>query len=243
MLIQQTTTFIGPAPALLMYQGSITQAAEHGVILFYHGFTVSKEIQVKELTSLAEQGFLAIGLDLVGHGARRYPDFEARFASQNPHQGLNMSRLIRETAEEVPVILDTLISQGWLYWPKVGIGGISMGGYVTYKAITLEPRLKVAACIVASPDWQFDAAESPSQHLEKFDKVKLLSQNAAHDEHVPPHYARQFHQRLADHFPDAAHRFTYLEYPHSGHMMREEDWAVCWDKTVAWFKRHLIDME
>jgi hypothetical protein len=31
-----------------------------------------------------------------------------------------------------------------------------------------------------------------------------------------------------------------VEYPDSGHFMREQDWNDLWARTVQWFERHLL---
>ncbi len=78
-----------------------------------------------------------------------------------------------------------------------------MGGYITYKAVTLEPRLRAAVCIVASPEWLPGVLEnftegSPHLQLERFDRIRLLSQTAGRDKVVPSRYMRAFHERLSD---------------------------------------------
>src|ERR1700733_7778152 len=74
-----TTARVAGVPALLRYRESPQAAAGHGTVLFYHGFGGTKERPEAYLTALAEAGFLAVSLDAVGHGERRYPDFEVIF--------------------------------------------------------------------------------------------------------------------------------------------------------------------
>ncbi|MBI2265239.1 MAG: hypothetical protein HYU64_08710 [Armatimonadetes bacterium] len=74
---------LGLAPALLVYKENLEKAAIKGTILFYHGLSAAKETNLKELRSLADAGFLAVGLDNIGHGERRYSDFERRFSTMN----------------------------------------------------------------------------------------------------------------------------------------------------------------
>ncbi len=237
-MIHQTTTQLGPTPALIMYQDSLTKAAEQGTILFFHGLAASKEAQVKELTNLAEHGFLVIGLDNVGHGARRYADFESRFSRANPNLEADFLRAVLETAQEVPLIIDALAAEKLTRPNKMGIAGISMGGFITYTAISLEPRLNVAASILGSPEWQHDLPESPHHYRHKFNHIRLISQNASLDVDVPAKYARRFHRKLESTYDDYNQRLAYFEYPHSEHTMTESDWAACWGRTVKWFKHH-----
>jgi hypothetical protein len=68
---------------------------------------------------LADAGFLAIGIDIVGHGERRYPDFEQRFPGHDqPHAydpaiEANFLSDVLSTAQEVPAIIDDLLARGW----------------------------------------------------------------------------------------------------------------------------------
>ncbi len=238
-MVHQTRT-LGGAPALLVYDGSPGEAARKGCILFFHGLSVSKEVNRQELEVLARHGFLAVGIDNVGHGERRYADFETRLARENPDFRRNFLSAVRDTAAEVPAILDALAAEGLLTAGKIGIVGISMGGYITYTAIPQEPRLQAAVAILGSPRWSLDWPEMPAHHLDRFAEIKLLSQTAGLDESVPPERARAFHEQLRAMYNDDGARFEYVEYPHSPHFMREEDWAVCWGRTVAWFQRHLV---
>ncbi len=59
------------APALALFRGSPEDRAKLGTILFYHGFGQSKEDYRAVLSQFAEAGFLAVGIDGVGHGERR----------------------------------------------------------------------------------------------------------------------------------------------------------------------------
>ena len=51
-----------------------TDSTPRPVVLFYHGLHSTKETHRKELESLATRGFLAVGVDAVGHGERRIED-------------------------------------------------------------------------------------------------------------------------------------------------------------------------
>src|SRR5215217_5002203 len=81
-------------------------------VLVYHGLGADKEIQRKELVTLAEAGFLAVGIDAAGHGERRLPDFEARFAGPWEEVEPLFLSLVTETVAEVPAVLDALVATG-----------------------------------------------------------------------------------------------------------------------------------
>jgi uncharacterized protein len=81
---------LASAPALVLFRGPAEDRARQGTILFYHGFGGSKETYVMVLSRLAEAGFLAVGVDGIGHGERRYPDFDERFPPFEPRLMGNM---------------------------------------------------------------------------------------------------------------------------------------------------------
>jgi len=142
-LTQEVTT-IASVPALLFFRDAIQPCAEQGTMLFYHGFGGSKEKVVAHLASLAEAGFLAIGLDAVGHGQRRFPHFaemfnDERWAGEPEATEADYLAIVRQTAGEVPLIIDELYSRGWARPKRLGMGGVSMGGEITYAAIIGDP--------------------------------------------------------------------------------------------------------
>jgi dienelactone hydrolase len=158
-----TSASIGGVPALLRYRGTPELAAERGTVLLYHGFGGTKERVDVYLAALAEAGFLGVGLDAVGHGERRYPDFETTFDSERwdthfEETESDFLKLIDETAAEVPSVIDDLIARGWARADRVGIGGRSLGGNISYAAVLADDRVRAAVSIVGSPEWTLPRA-------------------------------------------------------------------------------------
>src|SRR5579872_5261820 len=107
----RTTARVADVPALLRCQESPEEAAGQGTVLFYHGFGGTKERPEAYLNALAEAGFLAVSLDAVGHGERRYPDFEVIFDNERwdtefEEVETHFLQLLDDTAAEVPAIVD-----------------------------------------------------------------------------------------------------------------------------------------
>lgn len=239
MTLHHQTTEIAGVPAIVVHRGEAEISAAHGTVLFHHGLSARKETNVAELESLADRGFLAVGLDAVGHGARRFDDFEQRFASTNPELEENFLGAVLETARETPDLVDALIHDWHGHEDRIGVSGISMGGFVSYAALLEEPRLAVAAPVLGSPRWKLPWDESPHHHLEGFWPRAILSQNAGRDRSVPPESARAFHEALAPYYEEALHLQLYVEYPESEHFMAEGDWKVLWSRVLDWFSIHL----
>lgn len=147
--------------------------------------------------------------------------------------------MVKETADETPLVIDALVEMGLADPDKIGISGISMGGYITYSAVLRDKRIKAAMPILGSPKWRSGIAESPHKHARKFFPVALLSQNAGKDESVPPRFAREFHGTLMSHYKKSPERLCYREYPNSGHFMQEDEWNELWENVLDWTDRFI----
>lgn len=225
-------------PVLIVYD-DLEKAAKKGCVLFFHGLTSSKEEHISELYNIAEDGYVAVGVDNYGHGKRKLKNFEKIFTDENPNIERDFLDAVMNTASDVPILIDELKKHKYIKTDNIGIAGVSMGGYITYTAITVEPRVKVAAAIIGSPRYKLDMKESPHNNIGKFSHVKLLSQNASKDTVVLAEFARKFHEELKDKYADYEQRFEYIEYPNSEHMMELEDWELSIKNLRDWFKKHL----
>lgn len=240
MEIQELRLHLSGVPAWLLFADSPVEAAARGTVLFYHGFTACKDVQGKELASLAQRGFLAVGLDNVGHGERRYANFDKHFSFITPNALKNFIAAVRETALEVPEVIDALLRQGLVHPDKIGVSGISMGGYIAYGAVLADSRIRASAPILGSPKWGSMHKDSPHFFPHKFYPAALLSQNAGDDQNVPPHFARDFHKSLEPYYAEDRERLVYLEYPGVGHFMPEHEWSVLWENVLRWFEKFLV---
>ncbi|CAN5859732.1 hypothetical protein BH23GEM5_BH23GEM5_16540 [soil metagenome] len=116
----------------------------------------------------------------------------------------------------------------------VAIAGISMGGYVVYRAAVVEPRIRAAEAILGSPEWP--RGDSPHRYPEALAGTALLSITAERDENVPPAAARALHRMLGTAFPAAEQR--YLELPGEPHLMSAGAWATTMDEMLSWLQEH-----
>jgi uncharacterized protein len=228
---------LASVPALALFCDTAEQRARQGTILFYHGFGTPKETYVSVLQQLAEAGFLAIGVDAVGHGERRYPDFAARFPPfelsfmGNLQLEAAFLSLVRATVQEIPSLLDVLLERGWAHPGRIGIAGHSMGGFVTYASVVTDPRIQVAAAVSGSPRWKLPWPDSPHLHLDRFFPTALLSQIAANNTQVLPDGAQELHASLAPYYAQAPERLRLIEYPDATHALSEQVWI----EVVRWF--------
>lgn len=196
-------------------------------VLFYHGLHSDKETHRKELESLAQRGFLALGVDTVGHGQRRMPDL-AGYLERGPLRS-QVEKLIRPSLEEVPLLLDFLEAQG--YGP-FALMGVSMGAMLAYAAPQRDSRLRAVVAVLGDPDWC-----QPYDRPQAYRSVAMLAWNAGQDSQVPPGPARGWLEYLRDQFPEGD--FAYQEYAESDHFMRPEDWEQGWKHSLDWLSRFL----
>ncbi|MFN8611125.1 MAG: alpha/beta hydrolase family protein [Vulcanimicrobiota bacterium] len=198
-------------------------------VLFYHGLHTDKETHRRELESLAQRGFLALGVDAAGHGGRRMPDLSG-FIKRGPLLQ-QVAKLLRPSLAEIPLLLDFLEAEG--YGP-FGLCGISFGGLLGYAAPTYDIRLRAVAAILADPSWCH-----PYEHVGAYEKVSLLAWNGGRDQHVSAEPARHFLAHLQAAFPQGHYEFH--EYAESDHFMRPQDWEQGWARTLSWFEQSLVN--
>ena len=234
-IVNSQCLMIGDIPIRLIYKNTMETASRNGAVLFYHGLGASKDKQMKELEDLASLGFLAVGIDNVGHGDRKFDDFEERFSETNTGRVNNIISAVRETAAEINLLINGLLDKKMVINSKIGIVGISMGAFIAYAIPMLDDRPKTMVAILGSPTLE-GVSISSSNEIEKFHNLSLLSMNAGKDRVVPPEQTRELHLKLKEFYPDYNSRFKYIEYPDSGHFMEEDDWNKCWNKCLEWFK-------
>jgi len=235
MTINVWTRTIGEASVLLTRRADMA-GRPLPLVLWFHGFGVGKEVHETELARVASLGFLAAGVDAVGHGARRLPDLDARIAAPREEARATMLALAEATALEVPLLVRALASEGLADPTHVAVVGISMGGYLVYRALLVEPSIRAAIAILGSPEWPDD--DSPHQHPELARRTALLSITAERDASVPPDAARRFHESITA-LGIGEERARYLELADAEHLMSAEQWSTAIDATMDWLARHL----
>lgn len=205
-------------------------------VLWFHGFGVDSEVHRPELQALAEAGFLAVGVDAAGHGRRRLPDLQERIDQPNAQALRTMIALAEQTAAEIPSVVRVLADEGTADPGRVALAGVSMGGYVVYRALLEAMEVRAAVSILGSPEWP--EGDSPHRHLDAFRRTALLSITGERDENVPPAAARELHRRLAEQNPPSVHR--YVEIPGAPHLMDGAQWATVTDEMPRWLETHVL---
>jgi hypothetical protein len=214
-------------------------------VLVLHGLGANADTQRGELNALATWGLSAVGVDAPHHGARRDGWLDDMERLGPPESHARLLHAIREAAHDVSRVIDHVAAEG--HWP-IGLAGISFGAYTALLVAANDSRVQATVSILGSPDWT--PREGPIT-----DEIRWLMQyapvhrpwdcarhplfliNAGRDGVVPPHWARDFAQRIWQWHPGL--HVEHFEYPESDHMMRQEDWDDAWRRALGFLRRTL----
>jgi dienelactone hydrolase len=226
----------GPAP-----HAGRTAGDRPPIVLWFHGFRADAAANATELAAIAADGYLAVGVDAVDHGARRADDLDARMATTPGGARAVMLALAAATTAELPALVAALGARGLGDPRRVGIVGVSMGGYLAYRAARALPGVRAVVAVLGSPEWGAPGSpgpDSPHAAPHAFRDVALLSITAERDASVPPEAARRFHAELAAGHP-APERARYLELPGAEHLVSAGEWDRAMTETREWLRAHL----
>lgn len=230
--------FIGSTPVMLVYKDSMRQAAEKGTVLFFHGLLSDKMGSEKELRSLADNGYLAVSVDNYGHGDRKAEDFNIKFNFHNPDFEKNFIDAVNKTAYDASILTDKLFEYGLANKGRLGVTGISMGGFITYKIMSQDNRFNAGCPISGSPIWE-GFPESPHLKAQNFYPAALLAQHGEKDTKVPAEGDRLFNKILKHYYKNTPENLAYIEFKGEGHILSGNDWYYLWENVLIWFRHFL----
>lgn len=227
--------------------GAENQTYSH-VVFFQHGYTKDKDFALPTCLALAAQGYLAIAMDARLHGARRPINFSDYFVPDRFLQ--SMGQIIEGTVQDISTLLTYLLSEHQVESSQAGIGGFSMGGYVSFIMPLVDARFTVAAPISGSPRWvekeipeayakmadqvKQKIAQEPLRHAAQLHHVAWLIQHGQNDPVVPIEGSQQFYKELTPYYLNS-NRLQGVFYPNTEHV-----YTVAMQKAlVEWFRTHL----
>lgn len=206
-------------------------------VLWYHGFRADALAHAQELEACAQAGFLAVGVDAVGHGARRDPQLAERLAASRDGALPVMLDQVEATVAELPALVAALRAAYALDPDRCSMVGISMGAFLVYHALAAGPPPRAAVALLGSPQWP--RASSPYDALLRRGATALLSITAEHDVSVPPGSTAALHQaaaRVTGVPATAAWRHHVLRG--AGHLTSAGEWAEAMRHTLGWLREH-----
>ncbi|ADO70546.1 alpha/beta hydrolase family protein [Stigmatella aurantiaca] len=216
-------------------------------VLVLHGLGANADTQYGELNALAHWGLSAVGVDAPHHGARRDAWLDEMAGLGFPESHARLLHAIREAARDVSRVIDHVVREG--HGP-IGLVGISFGAYTALAVAAEDSRVQATVSLLGSPDWS--PREGPIteeiRELMRHAPVHrpwdcarhpLLLVTAGRDTVVPPHWARDFARTFWEGASGWDSHVEYVEYSESEHMMRQQDWEACWDRSLRFLRRHL----
>jgi uncharacterized protein len=147
------------------------------IIILSHWFTGSKEDWKERMQQLAELNYFVIALDNRFHGERTEGSFKEKIISPEGKLKLfQLREIMIDTAKDVTALLDHFISNYNIDKNRIGMIGISMGGYVTYAFLVKDNRIKAAIPFISSPAWDDIPKDTPI-YEEDMEEFNMLTEN------------------------------------------------------------------
>lgn len=189
-------------------------------VILLHGYAAAAAVHVQDARAFVDAGTEVLIPDAPGHGRREDGRLETLAGLPDAERPAAIHGIAREWLSELPELVAGCRERGA---SRVGVVGISMGGFAALGALAQPSPFDAVAAVLAAPAL-VDRAALRAGH------PPLLLGLAGRDSAVPPEPGRRFAEDYGA---------ELLEYPESDHMMRGEDWFDLWDRTGAFLRRHL----
>jgi dipeptidyl aminopeptidase/acylaminoacyl peptidase len=229
-------------------------------VVYYHGVVQNKEQYVDThplARRLADAGYAVAIPDAPGHGAR--PAGAGLIERLRASLAREFCRDIDLAGDESGELLDWLVARPEVDQGRLGVLGISMGGYTTaVVAARQSARLRAAVCIAGGadlttcmretdsiapgrwgpPDRAIDdetqariARIDPLFHADRYAPLPLLLLHGERDTWNPVSTARRFHEALAQQYRSSPERLKLVVVPEAPHWPPGKPFM---DETIAW---------
>jgi dienelactone hydrolase len=233
-------------------------------VVYYHGVVQRKEVYVDShplARLLADAGCVVALPDAPGHGERPAgATIVERLRQSLPRE---FCADIEQAGDEAPALYDWLAPLPGVDPTRLGVAGLSMGGFTAaVVASRLRDRLRAAVCIAGSagleecmaatdsiapgkwgpPDRSLDAETrariariDPLHYPERFAPLPLLLLHGERDTWNPPSTTQKFAAQVAPHYRGSAY-FRSLLVPNAPHWPPN---ATIVEEAAAWLTQHL----
>jgi len=253
MKLFEEKRFINDIPVLICKK---VNEVKKPLVILSHGFNGCKE-NFKEkgyLQILADMGYYAVALDNRCHGER--PGVGLATTIMNSDGKVNLSALrkaIKETADDIKVLIDEFVKDKEVDQDKIAMMGVSMGGFITFKALAMDARITVGIPIISSPYWDdmpdgkqfkieneklkmdlkyYCETHQPAVDIDKFFPRAILMQVGNEDKHFEVNKVKEFYQRLKVFYEKSPENISLIIYSDIKHEFTKE----MWDESVRWLQ-------
>jgi dienelactone hydrolase len=225
------------------------------LVIMSHGFTNKKEDLIPYLEELAKLGYYTVGIDNRLHGERNDGGFGMVLSEGGRLNCFKLFNAIKENAEDIRILIDYFTGDSQIDINRIGMLGISMGGFTTFKALTIDKRIKVAAPFISSPIWgdvpegakiddspevskafeELSMKYSPSNTPDNFFPTAILMQAGGIDVHFNLEKLKKYYTVLKEHYQNASDRINFLVHEGVAHNVTPD----MWNNAVLWLKKFL----
>lgn len=230
------------------------------IVVVLHGFTSNyhrQEARTGIITKLYENNFCVAAFDSVRHGNRE--GAEEFLQKESREQEEMLFDIVVESAMEMEEILKFIKKSGIGDGKRIGITGISMGGFIVFKTAELTDEVRYLVPMVSSPYFEEFAKyalkkigiENFEEYEERFkilreveplkNKERFLDKNifimaGELDNTVPEYFSRKGYEELKELYSanGVAEKIKYKSYS-AEHCENEE---MIRD-MIIWFKKVL----
>lgn len=223
----QTVSFKSGDETVSAYLALPEAAGKHPAVIVIHEWWGLNDWVKEQAQNLAQEGYVALAVDLY-RGKSATTSDEAHELSR----GLPQDRGVRD----LKAAFDYLAARPDVKADKIGSTGWCMGGGYSIQLAVAEPRL--AACIINYGSMPTDAAAIARI------KAPVLGNFGADDRGIPPAAVHAFEEAMkaanksvdAKIYDGAGHAF---ENPNNKNGYRPEAAKDAWERTLAFFRKHL----
>src|SRR5699024_9351131 len=141
-------------------------------VIYYDGYNGEKESSLTLVYKIVEKGYRVILPYCMYHGTRSK-------GMSNSEFDLAVWDVVMQSIEEVADLSDALVEKGYSTKDRIGIGGTSMGGIISYGALVRYDWIKTAAVLMGTP-YMTDYAKAL---IKEFNKVNehQVTKEVEHD--------------------------------------------------------------
>ena len=227
------------------------------LVILSHGFSGSKAdfINGGYLHELAELGYYAAAIDNRFHGDRKGPKFSEIILHPSGKADLaKLRQAMKDTADDIKRLMDEFSSYKEIDINRVAMLGVSMGGFITYRAILVDERIKVGIPIISSPYWDDIPSDvpmetdksnvawkaisescQPAKYADKFYPTALLMQIGDADGHYSKDKVQEFYDKVSKYYTDCPEKLRLINYPDTRHEFTREMWT----QALNWLRENV----
>lgn len=222
-------------------------------VIFIHGFTSAKEHNLHYAYLLAEKGMRVVLPEALYHGERQ-KDINQKDLP------FHFWDIVLTTIDELEVVKEFFEVKGLIDIERIGLAGTSMGGIVTFGALTQYKWIHSAVSLMGSPNYeslarmqmdemkkrgiQLPISDAEQKRLlvrlkqydlslqpEKLSNRPLFLWHGELDTVVPFEYTSHFYETMKS----KSNPVRFIADKKAGHQVSREGLL----KTVEWFENHL----